>query len=138
VHKVWCMWVFPNVLVVQPLNGFFSNQPHHTCARPCRRPSKSQKMGARARGCGKCPQATRPYVHNIWCMCVFPNVLVVQPLHGLFFTTHVQDHAEAHRRVKRWGQGQGVVESAHKLQGPMCINMEHVCLPKSSCSTTIA
>jgi hypothetical protein len=82
VHKIWCMWVFPKVLLVQPLNRLFSNQPHHTCARPCRRPSKSQNNGARARGCGKCPQATRPHVHKIWCMCVFPNVLVVQPLHG--------------------------------------------------------
>jgi hypothetical protein len=53
-------------------------------------------------------------------------------------TTHVQDHSEGHKRVKRWGKGQGVVESAHKLQGPMCVDMVHVCLPKCSCSTIIA
>ena len=65
-------------------HGLSPNHPHHTCARPCRKPSKSYKMGAEAEGCEKCPLATRPHVHK---MCVSPNVLVVPSLHA-FFSNH--------------------------------------------------
>jgi hypothetical protein len=46
-------------------------------------------------------------------------------------TTHVQDHEECHQRVKRWGQGQGVVKSAHKLQGPWCSKMWCMCVSQN-------
>ncbi len=65
VHKMWGMCVSPKVLVVPSLHSLSPNHPHHTCARPCRRPSKSQKMGAREIDCEKCPQATRPHVHKM-------------------------------------------------------------------------
>jgi hypothetical protein len=84
VHKVWCMYVFPNVLLVPSSHGLSPNHPHHTCSKLCRRPSKSYKMSAEAEGCEKCPLATRPHVHK---MCVSPNVLVVPSLHA-FFTNH--------------------------------------------------
>jgi hypothetical protein len=82
----WCnisIYLSPNVLVVPSLHAFFSNHTQHTCEKPCRRPSMSSKMGPMAMGCGNCPQATRPHVHKLWCMYVFPNVLVVPSSHGL-------------------------------------------------------
>ncbi len=71
--KLWSMCVFPDVVVVLIFLGLSPNHPHHTCARPYRKSSKSQKMGPRAMGCGYCPKATRPHVHKIMVHVCLPK-----------------------------------------------------------------
>jgi hypothetical protein len=141
VHKIWCMSVSPNVLVVPSLHSLFSNHPHNTSTRPCRMSSKSQKMGARAMGCGNCPQATRPHVHKIWWMGVSPNVLVVPSFHGLF-SNHPHNTCARPCRTPSKSQKMGArargCEKCPQAARPLVHkNVVHVCLPKCFCSAFI-
>jgi hypothetical protein len=101
----------PNVLVVPSLHSLSPNHLHHTCSRPCRRPSESQKIRAREMGCVNNPKATRPHVHKMLGMCVSPKVFVVPSLHSLSPNHLHYTCARPFRRIKDLnyeGKGNGL------------------------------
>ncbi len=62
--RIWCMCVFPHVVLLPSFLGLSPNHPHHTCTRPCTMPLKIQKKGARPMTSGNWPTAPRPHVHK--------------------------------------------------------------------------